>query len=274
MTDKIRKKNVETVNEHLIIHTLEAKSFTLDRKVKIDLYLPSDFTTSRIKYPTLILNDGQDATQLKMTDALSSCYANGEQKPVVIAVHAGDRMNEYGTAGIPDYKGRGNKAHLYTAFIMNCLMPYLKRNYRLYKRGCSSAIAGFSLGGLSAFDIGWKHADAFNKVGVFSGSFWWHRSGQAKNGYMIDRIMHDVVSQTTVKPALKFWLEAGTEDEKCDRTNNGVIDAIEDTLDMITELKQLGFEDKDITYLEIEGGQHNFDTWSEVFPEFLKWCLS
>ncbi|MFT5735912.1 MAG: putative alpha/beta superfamily hydrolase [Maribacter sp.] len=39
---------------------------------------------------------------------------------------------------------------------------------------------GMSLEGLSAFDIMYNHPNHFNKVGVFSGSFWWRKKAYIK----------------------------------------------------------------------------------------------
>ncbi len=46
----------------------------------------------------------------------------------------------------------------------------------------SIAISGCSLGGLSAFDVAWDYADKIDKVGVFSGSFW-YRDKDANDPY-------------------------------------------------------------------------------------------
>lgn len=109
--------------------------------------------------------------------------------------------------------------------------------------------------------------------GVFFGSFWW-RSSKPDDRYPdADRIMHYVIGAGSFKPGMQFWLQTGTEDEESDRNNNGVIDAIDDTLDLIHVLKAKGYRHEDVTYTELEGGKHNFDTWAEVFPEFLDWCF-
>ena len=72
----------------------------------------------------------------------------------------------------------------------------------------------------------------------------------------------------------QFWLQTGTEDEKDDRNNNGVIDSIEDTLDLIAELEKKGFRwGRDIRYVEVKGGHHNQATWSAIMPDFLIWAF-
>jgi enterochelin esterase-like enzyme len=86
--------------------------------------------------------------------------------------------------------------------------------------------------------------------------------------------MHKIVRSTDSKSNQQFWFQCGTEDEKADRNNNGIIDAIEDTLDLIQELETLGFErNKDVAYFEVEGGKHDEETWSNAMPEFLKWMF-
>ncbi len=87
--------------------------------------------------------------------------------------------------------------------------------------------------------------------------------------------MHQVISQSSKKEGLKFWFQTGTKDEKFDRNDSGIIDSIEDTLDLMGELRKLGYEDpSDITYLEVEGGEHNFKTWAEALPQFLTWAFA
>jgi hypothetical protein len=56
-----------------------------------------------------------------------------------------------------------------------------------------------------------------------------------------------------------------------DRNDNGIIDSVDDTQDLIKELIEKGYTTSDIHYSLIEDGQHNAKTWAEVIPEFLKW---
>jgi enterochelin esterase-like enzyme len=86
--------------------------------------------------------------------------------------------------------------------------------------------------------------------------------------------MHSVIRGGRYKKGLRFWFQTGTLDEKADRNKNGVIDSIDDTLDLIVELAKKGYRPfHDIQYLEIEGGEHNLKTWKEAMPDFLKWAF-
>ena len=59
-----------------------------------------------------------------------------------------------------------------------------------------------------------------------------------------------------------------------DRNKNGVIDSIEDTLDLIAELTKKGYRPfQDIQYYEMKDGKHNLETWAEAMPVFLQWAF-
>lgn len=259
------------------VHTLENfPSLHLQRNVRIDVFLPPSYYRSADKtFPALFLNDGQDMEAVHMADTLERLYNDKKiHETLVFAVHAsGERIQEYGIAGRPDYKQRGAKAGAYTRFLLHELIPFLQRRYRCSPPNNNWAVAGFSLGGLSAFDIGWHHPEYFSRIGVFSGSFWWRSQVFQPNNPDGHRILHDLLRHSKKQNGLQFWLQTGTLDEESDRNNNGVIDSIDDTLDVIRELKTLGYrEGKDIHYVEVTGGRHDLPTWAKVMPDFLQWA--
>lgn len=251
------------------------RSKWLKRAVKVRILLPPGYFESERAYPLLCLNDGQDLEALGFIDTIERLYRKGKVEPFVgVAVHAGDRMQEYGTAGQADYKKRGRKAGAYTRFLLRELLPMLSARYRLLEEPEYRVIAGFSLGGLSAFDIGWHHPEVFGKVGVFSGSLWWRDAAFRKDDPDADRIVQTYVEKSTRRPPLHYWLQAGTADEQADRNNNGIIDAIDDTLDLVRALRALGYTDENaVRYVEVLNGEHNPKTWGRVMPDFLQWAF-
>jgi enterochelin esterase-like enzyme len=249
-------------------------SNTLQRQVDIDIFLPPNYHNTKQNYPLLVLNDGQDSTAIKVKETLETLTANQLiQEIIVVGIYANDdRLQEYGIATQPDYKERGSRAALYTQFITTEMLPYIFYKYRTHKVG--NAIAGYSLGGLSAFDIAWHQPQTFAKVGVFSGALWW-RSKAYHEGYDDShRITHNLVKNCPNPPKLKFWFETGTHDETEDRNQNGVIDSIDDTLDLITELVKKGYRAfHDVQYVELQGGKHEPATWAMAMPQFLQWAF-
>lgn len=255
-----------------ILRNNKINSVFLKRDVVFDLILPGKMDKNH-KYPVLYMNDGQDYEQLGIEEILTDFYEKSKKELIYVGIHTNElRLREYGTAHIPDYKGRGDLAAAYMQFMISEMVPHILHRFPAYDLPSQNTFCGFSLGGLSAMDICWENPHVFSKVGVFSGSFWW-RDKSYEEGYTddLDRIMHNKIKNSAYKKGLKFWFECGTNDEKADRNNNGIIDAIEDTLDLIKELKTKGYTEKDIQYVEVKDGEHNFNTWKKIFPEFLDW---
>lgn len=252
------------------------RSVHLSRKVEFDIFLPPHYYSEKEKYPVLYFNDGQDMAGIKLEQTLEELYfQNKIKKVIVVAIYCNSaRVQEYGTASCADFAKRGSQAAKYTRFVLEELIPFINSRYNTLTEANNTAFAGFSLGGLSALDIAWAHAKTFSKVGVFSGSFWWRKKALDKGYTDADRIMHSIIKESEARKGMKFWFQTGTEDETKDRNNNGVIDSIDDTLDLIQELQSKGYTlEKDIRYLEITGGKHDKETWSEALPDFLEWTF-
>lgn len=259
-----------TANYFQIFRNKRIFSSFLKREVQYDLLIPQHFDANS-PLPTLYMNDGQDLDKL-VPQSLGTKHG---QPFIWVAIHTNERrLREYGTAHIPDYKGRGDLATAHMQFVTEELMPEIQKSTASSPAAGDNYYCGFSLGGLSAFDTVWENPERFSKAGVFSGSLWW-RSKSYEAGYDQDqdRIVHNKVKKGPYKPGLSFWFECGTRDETEDRNNNGIIDSIDDTLELMEELKRVGYKDTAMHYLEIEGGEHNFNTWQAAFPAFLSWAL-
>ncbi len=229
-----------------------------------------------VRFPVLYLNDGQDSSQLRLRETVARLTQAKRICPlIVVAIPTNaDRLQEYGTAAAANAQGLGTRAAAYASFVVKEVMPAINARFRTLPTPANTAILGASLGGLSAFDIAWNHADQFGIVGVLSGSFWW-RATPAETAITPNAlIMHEIVRRGSFRPGFRAWFEAGTRDERDDRDNNGVIDAIQDTCELIAEMENLGYRSgRDVVYLEVRGGQHHYDTWAKVLPDFLEWAF-
>lgn len=250
------------------------KSAYLKREVEIEIFTPDNLLGNE-QVNLLLLNDGQDLAQMNIEDMMTALYAKWTIEPtVVIGIKANsERVLEYGISGKPDFKKRGSKAASYTDFVIKELMPYVQSEVDVVING-KRAFAGFSLGGITAFDIAWNHDNYFDAVGVFSGSFWWRKKDLSAGYTDDDRIVHEMIRNTQKNPAVKFWLMTGTDDEKADRNHNFIIDSIDDTIDVVKELMKKGYQrPNDIFYYEMVGGKHDVQTWGKAMPKFLEWAF-
>ncbi len=264
-------------------HTLSVYAENVNNE-KSEVFTISEFNINS-NYKILYANDGQDFPSLGFKNTLATLYANNSiEKIIVVGIdNSSNRLYEYGTI---DSLGNsvncftsgtqlGTKAKEYTKFVTDEVLPYFNQNYRIKTGAENTAFMGSSLGGLSAFSISWLKPNLFGKVGAFSGSFWWRgNSGPNPTGEQINQsqIMHKLVRTSTKRTGMKFWFEAGTNDETDDRDNDGLIDAIDDTKDLMKELTTLGYtENQDFVYVQVQGGQHNQQTWASVLDDFLIW---
>jgi enterochelin esterase-like enzyme len=257
-----------TTHHHIL------SSSHLDREVIIDFFVAGD--TALDDTTLLILNDGQLMDELGLSTLMQTHFEKtGRVDFCCLAVHAGvERKMEYGTAHQADYQGFGAKAGLYTKFVMEELLPFIRKEYDVHSFR-DKMFGGFSLGGLSALDIVWNNPTEFSCAGIFSGSLWWRVRG-LKNGYVEerDRIMHAQIRDGGFYPWLRFFFETGTQDETADRNGNGIIDSIDDTLDLIDELVKKGYDRQSaICYLELPDGRHDVATWASAMPVFLEWAF-
>lgn len=256
---------------NIVTHHLQSRF--LKRTVTIDSYLPLFDKNERISL--LLINDGQNLAEMGFAKMLQALVESGQVMPLLcVGIHAGDdRRNEYATAKVTDYEGRGGAiAQAYQQFVIDELMPHIAIQYGIDDFE-TKGFAGFSMGGLCAMDVVWNYPQLFSIAGVFSGSLWW-RTKALDAGYneATDRIMHQQVKEGTYQKGLQFYFTTGSQDETADRNNNGIIDSIDDTLGLIAELETLGYDSKrEIQYLNYEDGKHDVATWGRAMPQFLLW---
>jgi enterochelin esterase-like enzyme len=256
------------------IETFRIESRFLERSVTVDCYLPQKLNGET---SLLLINDGQDLLTMDFHSIMRETRQMVRLRSLMsIGIHCGkDRKNEYGTASVLDYKGRGAKANLHNKFVLEELLPFIRSHYQIPSFQ-QKAFAGFSLGGLSAMDIVWNHPEEFTVAGVFSGSFWWRDVSQDDENFDEDlhRIMHRQVREGRYHPWQRYLFEVGPLDETADRNNNGIIDSIDDTVSLIEELKRKGCPASNIRYLQLEDGRHDVTTWGNAFPAFLIWAFA
>ena len=257
-----------------IITVPDVEAEFLGSRRDVCVFLPPgyDVETNR-RYPVLYVNDGQDRDALGLREALARLTNAGRIEPIlVVAIPTGaQRLDEYGTTVAPNAQGLGSLAWAYAHFVAEDLMPRIDAEFRTAP---GASILGMSLGGLSAFDIAWNYPECFSAVGVMSGSFWWRAAEDEVRIEPGARIAHSLVRRAAEPPPFRIWFEAGRRDEVSDRDGNGIIDAIQDTTELIEALIDLGCKRSDVTYLELAGGRHDYETWSIILPDFLIWAFS
>lgn len=260
--------------QQIVYQKMIITSLPLNREVTVECWFQKELTADQ-EYHLLLINDGQMLMEAGFPKVVQSFLDRKINVPLFcVGIHAGkNRLMEYGTMRQPDYAGRGALAKEYAQFVLEELLPFLHRQFKI-ENFRDKTMAGFSLGGLSALDLVWNYPQEFARVGIFSGSLWWRNLALDHPAYRDDqnRIMHIQVKNGGYYPWLRFFFECGTLDEQSDRNGNGIIDSIDDTLDLITILKEKGYSEYQLFYHEIEGGKHDALTWGKAWPVFLDWA--
>lgn len=243
---------------------------------RVTVYLPPGYDATRAQpYPLLLALDGQTMPQWRLAETLDELVGAGTIKPVVVAAvpTSAERMDEYGMAGQLDFAGRGRQAKAFQDLLAGEVLPWVRERHQVATDAAHTGIFGASLGGLCAFDTAWRRPQVFGLAGIFSGSLWWRADDSSVAAQQASRLAHRTVREAATRPALRLWFQAGTRDEAADRDGNGVIDAIQDTTELVDELAAKGFRRGDeVVYHELEGGEHHESSWARALPEFLRWA--
>lgn len=244
----------------------------LQRQVKLSILstpIPDDKSTLNI----LFLNDGQDLEKLEVRQIIDSLYKKDLIQPlIIVGIIAGDRDKEYGVSENPDYKGRGEKAGKYAAFIDDELYFFTKKKAAVRKFK-TVVLAGWGAGGLSAFDAAWDHADKIDKVGVLSGAFLFTDKSPEDSAYADaeNRIVLNKIKSSRKKPKLEYWFY-GDAAENGMRYKDTV--AINHTKDLIALLKTKNLPTaNEISYTESDANKNNYTEWRHQLPSFLIWAF-
>lgn len=272
----------------------------------VRVFLPPGYARGGARYPVLYANDGQDMDAVAMRATLARLEAAHAIAPViVVAVDAlPDRLAQYGlfdgarnrpVVGGSRVGAIGIHAAAYARWFIDTLLPYIDGHYRTEPVPRGRAVLGWSLGGLSAFGLGWNAPDRFGTVGAFSPSFWVAADRGSADAVQRSRLALRMVDRGPARPDLRLWLSVGTGEETADRDRDGVIDAVDDVQDLVNGwrapdgrslrgLRQLGYRVVEggpgdppragrIALEVVPGARHEQAAWAAVLPDFLRWAF-
>lgn len=232
----------------------------LNRKRKIWLYLPKDYSNTSKSYPVLYMHDGQNlfdkktsfSGEWKVDESLDSMYLKGDFGCIVVGIDNGgsNRLNEYSPWINTQYGGGDGDE--YIDFIVQTLKPYIDQKYRTLSDSDNTAMLGSSMGGLISMYAGIRYPYVFGRVGAFSSSYWF--SGES----------YKQVSDTGVKGTSYFYLLAG-EQEGGQQT--GDMDRMYQTLLLA------GASADQLSKTAHSDGKHSEWYWAREFPKAYKWLF-
>ena len=249
---KIRKS---TASPNVSIITTSFYIPQLKRTRRVWVYLPSDYATSKQRYPVLYMHDGQNV--FEDTTAYSGEWGVDEyldstkvRKSIVVAIdHGGDkRLNEYSPYDMDKYgKGEGKQ---YIDFVVKKLKKYIDRKYRTLRGKEHTFITGSSMGGLISLYAMLKYPRKFGGAGIFSPAFW------------VAPGIYDEIRSRGSKVKGRLFFYAGKKEGET----------------MVPLMIKAFGELAAVSHSQLESvirneGKHNEATWRKEFPLFYEWIF-
>ncbi|MHB8635946.1 MAG: family 78 glycoside hydrolase catalytic domain [Fimbriimonadaceae bacterium] len=126
------------------------------------VYLPPGYASTRRRYPVLYLQHGAGESERAWTEQgalsniLDNLIAGGRAKPMLVVMD-----NGYA-------KATADGSDAFATVVCKELVPAVDGRFRTLANSDNRAIAGLSMGGGQATEIGLNHPELFASVGVFS----------------------------------------------------------------------------------------------------------
>ena len=217
------------------------------------------------RFPVLYLHDGQNlfdpATSFvpgmdwHVGHTADDFILTGAVEPLVIVgiYNVGKaRINEYTPTKAP--RLGGGRADRYAKFLLQEVMPFIQREYRVLEGPQHTGIGGSSLGGLLSLYVGLKYPEIFGRLVALSPSVWWNQL-----------VIHRFVAAAQVRPRPRIWLDIGT------REGPRIVQQVEQFRDVLLQKGwQLGH---DLQFQIIEGAEHNEGAWAQRVGPFLQFLF-
>ncbi len=142
------------------VKTIQVPSKALGKEATINILLPADYDTSKLRYPVLYLLHGASGAYSDWNKASAvAAYARERSLIIVMPDANGDSfyLNSPGKGKVADY------------FIKE-LIPFVDKQYRTLAAKEGRAIAGLSMGGYGAWRLALDNAGTFACAASLSGA--------------------------------------------------------------------------------------------------------
>jgi enterochelin esterase family protein len=250
-------KQKENVSEGKIVkHRLENSKVYPGTRRDYWIYVPAQYDASK-PAALMVFQDGSlYLFDMMQANIVLDNLISKDEIPVIIGVfiNPGDKG-----PGMPVYGGLNNRSieydsvdDMYSRFLLEEIIPEIKKGYNLSDDPDKRAIVGISSGAVCAFNAAWQNPDVFGKVICHCGSFVNIRGADK---------FPEWIRQTPVKP-LKVFLQSGKKDLNVIFGSWALKNK-----EMAAALEYAGYDYK---FVFGKGG-HSLKHGAAIFPDTLRW---
>jgi enterochelin esterase family protein len=188
------------------INYYDSKSLGVPRRV--DVYTPAGYEAGKGTFPVLYLLHGSGDTEAGWTTIgranliLDNLIAQGKAKPMIVVMPYGRAREDVYLA---PFATANTQPDAFANDLLNDVVPMVEKFYRISGTPDQRAIAGLSMGGGQALQIGLHNLDKFHAIGAFSAAL------RAQN---VEEQYKDVLddSMGTNKKLKVFYIACGKAD--------------------------------------------------------------
>lgn len=243
------------------VHQIWYESPTLDLTRRMYVYTPPGYEASQDDYPVLYLLHGGGGDEEAWPTLgvaptiLDNLINNGNAKPMVVVMTNGNPSQASAQTISPklpnvEQSAGGMANMLFEKSLVNDVIPYIEKNFRVKANKENRALTGLSMGGLQTMNTSFENPLLFDYIGVMSMGF----ADLSRFGIEVDhsKRAQQILSLKEADPKL-YWIACGKDDFLYDS--------------VVTMREELDKQDFDYTYRESSGG-HTWSNWRIYLSEF------
>ncbi len=223
------------------------------------VYLPQSYGQTSTRLPVIYMHDGQnlfdEATSFAGSWHVGETMDALEQEAIIVGIPniSEQRIHEYS----PFKMGRfgGGRGDLYLQFLLETIKPLVDADFDTLPDRAHTGMVGSSMGGLISLYGFFRYPEAFGFVGALSPALWFAR-----------KAIFPFVERAPFAPG-RIYLDAGSDERR------GSFCFCEDVQKMADLLRDKGYDEAVVKYVEEEGGAHHESAWARRLPEALRFLL-
>ena len=161
--------------QNLELQTVEFHSPAVDRDMKYNILLPSDYETSTERYPVLYLLHGLTSNYTHWGTSNGAPFYASLYDDIIIV------MPDVGNSWYINYAENENgQQNNWEDHVIQDVVSHVDWNYRTIARREGRAITGLSMGGYGAITLGLRHPEMFISIGSTSGALEYARGAAGR----------------------------------------------------------------------------------------------
>jgi predicted alpha/beta superfamily hydrolase len=241
-------------DERRVTLTVRSEDHTYTGDYKVDVYLPVGYAAETGRYRVLYFFDGNDVHR-EHDDLLSDDLI---YPAILVAIQNRSAQSRFfDLTPSPDrtYQAPTGGLEAFGKLIVNRIKPYIDANFRTLPDPAHTGVAGVSLGGLAACQLGYTQPQVFGMAACMEPSLWWN------NDELLKRMQYD----SSPKTGTRFWI-MGADQNDMHMWQNAKRGAM--------ALVRRGWrEGEDVAFLQVHNLPHGWETAKTQLRDMLHFLL-